>query len=133
MSFNRRAGASGGTMALVIVCATFAAGAGESVPGQPALPIVPAAAHERTNPYAGQRDAIAAGKKLFERHCATCHGDRAEGTRRGPGLVGEHATPLTPGDAEWIIRNGAMASGMPSWSGLPAQRRWQLVAFLQAN
>jgi mono/diheme cytochrome c family protein len=133
MTFNRRAWSAALTISLVAAWTTLDAGAGQAVPTQPTRPIVPMAAHERTNPYAGQREAILAGKKLFARHCETCHGELAEGTKRGPGLIADHAAPLSPGDAEWIIRNGAMASGMPSWSGLPEARRWQIVAFLQAH
>lgn len=133
MRFSRRAWSATRTISLLAALSTLDAAAGQAVATQAAHPIVPASAHERTNPYAGQNDAILAGGKLFARHCATCHGARAEGTKRGPGLTGDHAEPLSPGDAEWIIRNGAMAAGMPSWSGLPEARRWQIVAFLQAR
>src|SRR6202021_2585550 len=34
---------------------------------------VPQADHERVNPYAGQPEAIAAGRNLFLNNCAKCH------------------------------------------------------------
>jgi mono/diheme cytochrome c family protein len=47
---------------------------------------VPADYHSRTNPYAGQADAIAGGGKLFADHCAKCHGADALGTGKKPSL-----------------------------------------------
>ena len=38
----------------------------------------------------------------------------------------------TPGELEWFLRNGNLWRGMPSWSGLPEQRRWQIVAYLKS-
>jgi mono/diheme cytochrome c family protein len=40
---------------------------------------VPPADHQRANPYAGQPDAVAAGKNLYATNCAKCHGANAEG------------------------------------------------------
>jgi len=37
------------------------------------------------------------------------------------------------GEIEWFLRNGRMRTGMPSWSGLPEARRWQIVSFLQSK
>ncbi len=37
----------------------------------------------------------------------------------------------TPGEMVWFLRNGNLAAGMPSWSGLPLERRWQIVAYLK--
>jgi len=31
----------------------------------------------------------------------------------------------------WFLRNGNLRQGMPSWSGLPDQQRWQIVSFLK--
>lgn len=40
---------------------------------------VPEADRKRTNPYAGQAEAAAAGKILFMDNCAKCHGDDGKG------------------------------------------------------
>ena len=40
----------------------------------------------RTNPYAKQADAIAAGSRLFQDHCAKCHGEDALGRGKKPSL-----------------------------------------------
>jgi mono/diheme cytochrome c family protein len=84
------------------------------------------------NPYDGQPDAVLAGKKLFEQHCAECHGSNARGQGRAMNLHLSAVQNATPGELEWFLRNGNLWRGMPSWSGLPEQRRWQIVAYLKS-
>ncbi|HXN23819.1 MAG TPA: cytochrome c [Candidatus Dormibacteraeota bacterium] len=94
---------------------------------------VPVLDHARANPYAGLAQAAAAGKKLFRRHCAECHGDTAHGTERAPSLHSPRIQSATPGDLNWFILNGNLRAGMPSWSGLPEQRRWQIITYLKSS
>ena len=84
------------------------------------------------NPYQGQPDAVLAGKKLFLQHCAECHGPQARGIGRAVNLHLSAVQNATPGELEWFLRNANLRRGMPSWSGLPEQRRWQLVAYLKS-
>jgi mono/diheme cytochrome c family protein len=84
------------------------------------------------NPYEGRPDAVLAGKKLFLQHCAECHGPQARGIGRAVNLHLSAVQNATPGELEWFLRNGNLRRGMPSWSGLPEQRRWQLVAYLKS-
>jgi len=93
---------------------------------------VPDKQRARENPFAGQPDAIAAGSKLFRQNCATCHGSEAVGTKKYPNLHSEQVRAATPGELEWLLKNGSMKNGMPSWSKLPEQQRWQIVAFLKS-
>jgi len=97
-----------------------------------ALADAPAKARERKNPFAGDPQAMAAGGKLFEQHCAECHGMKAGGTRKGPSLLQEEVQQATPGTLFWLLSNGVVRRGMPVWSKLPEQQRWQVVAFLQS-
>lgn len=85
-----------------------------------------------TNPLASDPDAVAAGGKLFEQHCSECHGLKAEGGKRGPSLLRPDVENATPGTLFWILTNGVLWHGMPDWSKLPEQERWQLVAFLKS-
>src|SRR5262245_2826602 len=39
---------------------------------------------------------IAAGKTVYVDHCARCHGDAGQGSKKAPPLVGEGALPLEP-------------------------------------
>ena len=91
----------------------------------------PAKARDQKNPYQGQPDAIAAGQKLFRQHCAECHGDDARGRGRAVDLHSPAVQNASPGELAWFLRSGNLRHGMPSWSGLPEQRRWQIVAYLK--
>jgi len=92
----------------------------------------PAKAQARTNPLSSDPEAVAAGGKLFEQHCAECHGRKAEGTRRAPSLLGEQVRQASAGAIFWVLTNGVVRRGMPVWSKLPEPERWQIVAFLKS-
>src|SRR5215471_8947497 len=92
----------------------------------------PAESAARQNPYAADPDAVLAGRKLFRRHCAECHGAKAEGTRRAPALTAPRVQDAQPGAIFWLLTNGSLKQGMPSSSDLPGQRRWQLVTYLKS-
>jgi mono/diheme cytochrome c family protein len=93
---------------------------------------VPAKDRARHNPFDGNPSAQAAGAKLFKQNCASCHGDDASGKERHPSLLSERVRSATPGELEWLLTNGSMKNGMPSWSRLPEQQRWQLVTYLKS-
>ena len=94
---------------------------------------VPPREHERENTMAGDPDAVAAGRLLFEDHCARCHGEHAEGKGKRPSLRSERVQDTaTPGDLHWFLLNGSLGRGMPSWSKLPDQQLWQLVTYLKS-
>jgi mono/diheme cytochrome c family protein len=101
-------------------------------PVQSTLASVPGKAQAMRNPLEGESDAAAAGGKLFEQHCAECHGKKAEGTRRAPSLLGREVRQAPPGAIFWVITNGVVRRGMPVWSKLPEPKRWQIVAFLKS-
>ena len=94
---------------------------------------IPAKARAKRNPLEGDAEAPIAGKKLFEQHCAECHGDSADGTRRAPGLRVQGLQRATPGQIFWILTNGVIRRGMPSWSKLPEAQRWQIVVYLRSS
>jgi mono/diheme cytochrome c family protein len=86
----------------------------------------------RRNPFESDRDAVAAGGKLFSLHCAECHGDMAEGGRKAPSLLADKVQQSTPGTLFWILTNGVVRRGMPVWSKLPDAQRWQIVSYLKS-
>ncbi|HEX5236326.1 MAG TPA: c-type cytochrome [Silvibacterium sp.] len=92
---------------------------------------IPAADRRRVNPYAGSTEAVAAGGNLYRDNCAKCHGTEAQGRSKHPSLRSERLKNATDGEIAWIIKNGQMYKGMPSWGGLPEQERWQIVAYLR--
>lgn len=91
----------------------------------------PAKAAARANPYAGQVPAWRAGRKLFERECSACHGKLGAGTEGKPVLASPEVSDAKPGAIEWLLRNGSIVRGMPSFSRLPEARRWQIVTYVQ--
>ncbi len=81
------------------------------------------AAKAEKNPYAGDAEAIAAGKMIFEGKgtCFTCHGPGG----KGDGEAGAALDPLprdftnpkfqdckTDGEMLWVITNGSPGTGM---------------------
>jgi mono/diheme cytochrome c family protein len=91
----------------------------------------PASAASLANPYAGDADAARAGAKLYGVHCARCH-DHGSGRRAVAPAIPSEATMGQPGALFWFLTNGDLRQGMPSWSRLPAARRWQIVTFLDS-
>lgn len=87
----------------------------------------------RPNPYAAEEWARKAGRKLFQRECATCHGREAEGGMRAPALNRTEVRQAPPGAIVWVLRNGSLRHGMPSFAHLPEGQRWEIVAFLQGK
>jgi DMSO reductase family type II enzyme heme b subunit len=88
-----------------------------------------------------------AGKVVYERKCALCHGDKGDG--KGPGAERLHPAPrdFTPGvfkirttsnkiptdqDIFRVISEGMPGTSMPAWSVLPEKDRWNLVAYVKS-
>jgi len=92
----------------------------------------PKKATERRNPLEADPDAVAAGAKLFEQHCAECHGAMADGGKKGPSLRADEIQQSTPGALFWLLTNGVVRRGMPVWSKLPEPQRWQLVSYIRS-
>ncbi len=92
----------------------------------------PEKARAKRNPLEKDPDAVAAGSILFEQHCSECHGDAAEGGRKGPSLLAPEVQSAEPGAIFWILTNGVVRRGMPVWSKLPEPQRWQLVSFIKS-
>jgi mono/diheme cytochrome c family protein len=93
---------------------------------------VPEADKAHVNPYAGNREAEAAGKNLFGNNCAKCHGDHAQGKGSRPTLKSDRIRNATDGEIAWLLKNGNIYKGMPTWGGLPEQERWQIITYLRS-
>src|SRR5690349_4451155 len=92
----------------------------------------PKKAAARQNPLATDPEAPTAGAKLFAHHCAECHGEKAEGGKKGPSLRAAEVQQAAPGAIFWILTNGVVRRGMPVWSKLPDAQRWQLVTYIKS-
>ena len=104
----------------------------EKVAGESELDKAPLTARAKRNPLVNDPDAAAAGRKLFGMHCAECHGQSAEGTRRAPNLRDSEVQDAPPGAIFWVLTNGIVRHGMPVWSKLPEPQRWQLVTYVKS-
>ncbi len=91
----------------------------------------PSSARFLKNPYEGQAEAAAAGRKLFERHCGACHGPEGRGMESAVNLHSNLIQDAPPGVVFWALRNGRIRKGMPSWSALPDQQIWQIVTYIK--
>ncbi len=81
----------------------------------------------------------ARGRVLFRENCALCHG--ATGAGDGPDTKRLHLAPAdftsvefmrreTPADFFTMITMGRRKRGMPDWSSLSVQQRWDLIAWI---
>ena len=115
-------------MARVVICtamATVLAWAGSL------LQSAPPKALSLANPLAGNETARRAGAKLFRKECAACHGLNGEGFEKAPPLRRADIAEAPPGALFWVIENGSLYHGMPSFAHLPEPQRWQIVTFLE--
>jgi mono/diheme cytochrome c family protein len=98
----------------------------------------PASEKGKKNPQSGPAS-VAAGKKLAETNCVTCHG--ASG--KGDGAAAQALPPPKPadwtsakvksesdGELFWKITNGRGA--MPPWKHLSEKDRWDLVSYVRS-
>ena len=77
-------------------------------------------------------NAAVAGQKLFRQHCSGCHGSEGAGTRYAPALQSPNVAAMDDASLFRFLTNGNLRRGMPSWSRLPDERRWQIVAYLRS-
>lgn len=93
---------------------------------------VPSSKRSLLNPFAGDQRAVAAGRKLFKEHCAECHGEDGRGLGRAADLRSSVIQNAPAGSLFWVLKNGRIRRGMPSWSQLPDQQLWQIVTYLKS-
>ena len=95
---------------------------------------VPDEDRARRNPYAGQAQAAEAGKQIFHETCTKCHGVDANGRTtkpERPSLRSERIRQAKDGEIFWMLKNGNPYKGMPQWTSIPEQKRWQIIAYLR--
>jgi cbb3-type cytochrome c oxidase subunit II len=103
----------------------------------------PPAAYQLTDPLKPTLDNIDAGKRIWTRECAVCHGDAG----RGDGIYRAGIEPVPPdfqnpgsavyqsttdADYFWRISEGVPWTAMPTWKLVyDTTERWQLVTYIR--
>jgi len=82
------------------------------------------------NPY-GQRPPAHAGQ-LYHQYCAACHGLNGEGSGNIPAVAKGPTQTAPAGEIFWYVTKGDANNGMPAWSMLPEQQRWEIISYLEA-
>jgi cytochrome c(L) len=88
---------------------------------------------QQTNPYNGKPEAIAAGKDLFGKNCAGCHGSSATG-KRGPDLT-DRSWKYGAGDRDlYESISSGRPGGMPSFAAkIHKDGIWKISAFIRSR
>jgi mono/diheme cytochrome c family protein len=99
------------------------------------------AEYNKKNPLPVTIENMDAGKRIWNRECAVCHGDAAHGEgiyRQGiepvPPDFSAHAdyADFTDGDYFWRISEGVPWTAMPTWKVVYNEtERWQLVIYIR--
>jgi mono/diheme cytochrome c family protein len=92
---------------------------------------VPSVQAARLNPLDSNPEARQAGARMYASHCAGCHGRDRQGIGSAPALADAKIYNAPPGTLFWILRRGAVFTGMPDFADLPELQRWQIVTFLK--
>ncbi len=100
----------------------------------------PASAKKLKNPVSATEENIEAGRTLFNRNCASCHGedgkaktDTAAALKVKPtDLNGHEMHGITDGEIYWVITNGIKKSGMPALNAkTKPTERWQMALYVK--
>src|SRR5579863_602677 len=116
----------------LLLVSAFLPACASLTPAQNTFHASPASVQNTKNPLAGQQPAADAGKALFARSCAMCHGAAGSGTANVPSLAHGPVQDAPDGAVFWYISTGDPNNGMPSWDSLPEEQRWQLVTYIKS-
>jgi cytochrome c oxidase cbb3-type subunit III len=94
----------------------------------------PPATAKPAHPAIGNREAIAAGEKLYNETCTACHGKDGTGGELGPPVAVQNRRYLRRTDTEIFdtIKNGNPGTQMPPYAGqLSDDQIWQVTAYIR--
>ncbi len=100
----------------------------------------PASARKLKSPVKTTQENIAQGRELYNKHCASCHGE--DGQAKTPvaemmkvkptNLTDKAMKGITEGEIYWVITNGIKKSGMPALKQKASdQQRWQMTLYVK--
>jgi len=132
------------TQALVVVAAAVVCSIGLLAQDHPAGGGVHRhpEAEKVKNPVAADATSIAAGQKVYEKSCASCHGPNGKGDGKMGAELNPKPSDLT--DAEWkhgssdgeifaVLRDGVKNTGMRSFkSKMTEHEMWEVVNYVRS-
>jgi mono/diheme cytochrome c family protein len=96
----------------------------------------PATEAAKKNPVSASQTSIAAGQKLYTKHCASCHGPSGDGDGHAAAELGIQPARLSESRSEsdgalfWKITNGKKP--MPGYgTRLSETDRWSLISYIR--
>ncbi len=91
---------------------------------------IPSAYAGKTNPYMGNQNAIAAGKKIFLASCVSCHGKTGTTQPKADFSSAGWWSSKTDAYLLWKVSDGVTAEGMPSWNSTYKENEiWDVLAY----
>ena len=70
--------------------------------------------------------------QVFIKHCATCHGDEARGSAKGPGLaMNPRVARQSAEELRAYLQRGNVNAGMPAFADVPADELTAIVRYLR--
>ena len=110
------------------------------------IPTAPAEYLAKTNPSAGNEEAIKKGKKLFEKRCAKCHGAKGDGQGKSakglnppvPSYLDGYLKGRQDGQLFWIISKGSPETDMEGFGpgtsyNVSEDDIWAVIAFIKSR
>lgn len=100
----------------------------------------PASAKKLKNPLKADEETIAAGRALFNKNCASCHGEDGKSKtdvsaamkKKPTDLTAKEMSGITDGEIYWVVTNGIKKNGMPAFKvKAQAQARWQMTLYVK--
>src|SRR5262245_53036564 len=84
------------------------------------------------NPLAGNADAVASGRRLYDQTCQACHGPEGQGDRGAALNRGGFTHGNEDGDLFHVIRAGVPGTQMPPFPRISDEQTWQLVSYIRS-
>ena len=132
---------TGALAASITVSGQSQSGSQTAAPANPNGWTIPDTASDEKNPFAGDQQAAAEGKQLFEKNCKRCHG--ASGKGDGPDGDPDHQEDMDLTQARRAARNPDGVVFFKAWNGrakpkMPAFKDslskedvWKIVTYVQ--
>jgi mono/diheme cytochrome c family protein len=100
----------------------------------------PASAKKLKNPLSATGENIGSGRTLFNKHCASCHGEDGKARTqiaanmkvKPSDLTNKAMKGITDGEIYWVVTNGITKSRMPAFkTKANDQERWRMTLYVK--